>query len=298
VYLSENGGDFIDNLPDSTHYADKGVRGLSKQLWNLYSELYRDEYETLISGIENVELSEHDPVELADYGRKARLIINKLKSSDRWAGALDRTADIFQKIMKKAARLELGRANLSAKVDESELNEWVQQHLAEFAAQVQSTTRSEIRDFVAAKLSDGKELPEIVQAAREHFSEFPQWKADRLVRTEVRDVYNNGTLLAAQAAGVKKVQAADGSGGDTDPECAERDGRVYDLSDALNEREHPNGTLSWRIIPATNFSIQRYERDDDQPRAHYETSTQTVYLSDDLSRDEEREYLKAVVEAL
>jgi hypothetical protein len=37
--------------------------------------------------------------------------------------------------------------------------------------------------------------------------------------------------------------------GDEDDECASRDGQTYDLAEALDISDHPNGTLDW--VPVT-----------------------------------------------
>src|SRR5690606_36425325 len=87
---------------------------------------------------------------------------------------------------------------------------------------------------------------------RAHFDMFSQWRADRVVRTEIARAYNMGVLLAAEDAGVQQVQAIDAQLGPerSDPHCIERNGKVFSIADAFKEQldEHPNGTLQWRIL--------------------------------------------------
>lgn len=308
IILAESGNDFLDSLPDSPHYQDKAVRGLARQLWNVYSDLYRDEYATAIEALEagDVEASGEstdDQVQLAAKDaieRAARLIAN-WSGSGKWRNALERSRDIFSNLAKRASRLELKRANLSAQVDEDEMNEWVREHLADVAEKIARTTRGEVQNFIAARLSEGvTDRQEIARMARDHFEDFPDWKTDRLVRTEVRDVYNAATLLAAQAAGVSTVQAIDAQFTDqTDADCVDRDGKLFNVTEAFQQDEHPNGTLAWKILPATNLSVERVEDVGiDGAIGRYDSESETIYLAESASEEDERAYLKLIGNAL
>lgn len=281
IYLSESGAAFIDNLPETTHYTDKTTRSLARQLWTMYRDLYRDEYESAFDALGN--LSE---LTLAESDEKNYL--SEWNGSRKWLATLSKTRDIFKKILARAAKVELKRAKLTASINDDEADQWVKDHLAEFAAQVAQTTRSEINNFVAKKLEEGIiERDEIISLARQHFNSFPDWKADRLVRTEVRDVYNQATLMAAAAA-EKDVQAIDGD----DESCAERDGKIFKVTDAVKEKEHPNGTLAWRILPVSLSIV----RSDDIAGAEFDDGTLT--LSDSLDPKIEASILKSVVDSL
>ena len=221
--------------------------------------------------------------------------------SSRWAPTLHRTKDIFSSVFNRAAKLELGRSKLSGQLDADDVQSWINDHIAQFASEVATTTRTEMRDFVAVQLSENPQidLKDLTQRAREHFVDFPDWKSDRLVRTEVRDVYNAATAYAAKAAGVTTLQAIDAQHGTTDQECMDRDGQFFSVDDALREREHPNGTLAWRIIPsAANLSIEHRPDLDDGVLGYYDADTTTIILAENLSREDESAYLKAVGEVL
>lgn len=299
IHLADTGTQFIENLPASPHYEDRAVKGFARQLWNTYHGLYQDEYDRLIGALDEggFELSDEQGVELAvgDFRERASRIVQRLPGSQLWQAAFQRTRDVFDAIAKRAYRIELSRANLRALFDDDQWSEWRDEHVADVAGRVADTTRRELRDFIASRLDAGAtDIQQIAQEAREHFAPFPSWKADRLVRTEVRDVYNAATLISARAAGVNTVQASDADTGDSDAECMERDGRLFTVDEALREREHPNGTLAWRILPVTLSVV----RTDDVNGARWHEEENTLLLSNDLDRDRERAVMKTVADYL
>jgi hypothetical protein len=305
VIFSTNGTQFIENLPDTPHYTDKTIKGFARQLWLLYHDLYADEYESALKALGQVNFSEitDDVVELAspkDFLDRATKLIADWQQSKRWPATLTRTKEIFQKILNRASKIEGGKAKLSDRPGVDDIEGWVSDHIAEFAAEVASTTRTELRDFVASELADNPNISQddLIQRAREHFVNFPDWKADRLVRTEVRDVYNAATALTAQAAGATTLQALDARHGPTDKFCEDRDGQLFSIPEALREREHPNGTLAWRIIPATNLSIEHVEEISEGVLARYDPLTETIFLTNDLPADSQKDYISAVLDAL
>ncbi len=297
IVLAES-DEFMENLPPTPHYEDKTVRALTRQLRNQYRDLYRDEYNTLIDAFESgeeIELSDKndDDVELA-IAEATDFV--KGVASKLWNRTIERTQDIFTKIGKRAAKVELGRSKIKAKLSQEELDAWIAQRIPEFAAKVAETTRSEVREFIAGKMREGiTDRAELARLAREHFDEFPEWKADRVARTEVRNIYNAGTLLAAKAAGMELVQATDALRGKTDEHCEERDGKVYTINEAFLEPEHPNGTLGWRIVPIS-LSIDRVKEIASGEGAVYDAETHTLTLAEDVDESTERLILKSVVD--
>jgi hypothetical protein len=71
------------------------------------------------------------------------------------------------------------------------------------------------------------------------------YRAEVIARTETMNAYNQSALLGYREFRVREVQAIDG---DTDADCANRNGRVYPVDDALSISDHPNGTLDWAPI--------------------------------------------------
>lgn len=295
IELSLNGTDFIEHLPNSVHYADNAVKGLSRRLWNVYKGLYADEYDSILShiadGSEPVTLADDDPAAAAHE------LIATAPLSEKWPDALNLTDNLLGKIMRRAARVEIARTNLRLPLAQvsDEFKDWLSERIATYAPIVADTTRTEIRDFMAAQIDEGTtDRTELVRLARENFADFPKWKADRLVRTEVRDAYNAATLTSATAAGATQVQCLDGNSDDPASDSLRRDGRIFSITEAEKETEHPNGTLGWRILPTTltiNYS-------DDADGAAFDKTHGILTLANDLASETERRILKTVVGAL
>lgn len=92
-----------------------------------------------------------------------------------------------------------------------------------------------------------RRIRELVPAGR--FTEAgPAYRAKLIARTETIQAQRMSALKAyAEADTVRAVIAYDGRLGETDAECAGRDGQEFGFADAEAEsaNEHPNGTLSW-----------------------------------------------------
>lgn len=70
-------------------------------------------------------------------------------------------------------------------------------------------------------------------------------RAETIARTETALSYNRAALDGYREFNVKRVLAYDGDG---DPECAARNGREFEVSDAFGIADHPNGTLDWAPV--------------------------------------------------
>ena len=252
VTLADSGTDFILNLPGTSHYADNAIKGFARILWNLYRDLYRDEYETAAASIATVVTLSDDDLALSNEDR-VKALLARWKGSQKWDNVLVRSRDLFKSIMKRATKIELGRLRKPSGVSDDEVEGWITSHLPEMLAKAAETIRSEVTTFLDGRVNEGMVDPqELASAVREHFSTFPDWKTDRLVRTEVRDLYNSATLLAASSNGIRRVMALDNQGPQSligDPECMNRHGHVYSTTDAWTQTDHPNGTLAWRMVP-------------------------------------------------
>lgn len=300
IFLSAHSAEFLSNLPDTPHYQDRQIKRLAKELWDQFSVLLNDEYATALHVIEEDD-SEEGQVELANtFKDRATRMIRGWEQSKLWPAVLDKSKDIMQRIMERAAQIELRRGKQTpTKLSQRERDEWIQDHLADAAAKIAETTRTEVRDYIARQIESGiTDRKEIARRVRDHFSDFPNWKTDRIVRTEVRDVYNVATLLAAQSAGIEAVQAVDAQNSlDTDQDCKDRDGKLFHVLDALKEDEHPNGTLAWRI-PAVNLSIEVQPELEGNRLAQYDKDRNIVVFAQSTTEIQRNEFLKMVVEKL
>jgi hypothetical protein len=305
VVFADSGSQFVENLPKSPHYEDKTVRGFARQLWTMYRDLYRDEYESAIETLldENadaVEASDED-LALADFTGRAARLISKWQGSKLWPNTLSRSLDLMGNIMRRAAKVELMRtksrpAGSNPSIPADDMDGWLRDHIATFASKVAETTRTEVRDFIAKRLEEGvTDRKDLADEARKRFGDFPDWKADRLVRTEVRDLYNAATLFAAQSIGVDRVQALDAQvlGEDTDDDCINRNGRIFSVKQAFREDEHPNGTLAWRMVPV-ELAIEKA----DIEGAEYNEDENLLTLSNKLDDEVERRILMTVLDRI
>jgi SPP1 gp7 family putative phage head morphogenesis protein len=294
IYLSDSSSSFVERLPSTHQYHDSAVRRSARELWQEWYTLYGEEYRSFADF-----LAEQDAVEFADIPETVRKQARKLvkaweENNDRLGKVLDRTTGIYKKVMDRAAKLESKRAKLDGTPDEAALEQWITNHAAEFVSNVSFTTREELTDFIATRINAGMtDVKALATEVREHFNEFPGWKADRLARSEIRDAYNAATLLAAQANGVDSVQAIDGT---DDPICKERNGKIFNITDAFLEREHPNGTLGWRILPV-ELSWRYADDDFDMPEGVnglWDKDTNTVIFSQAVTDEERSEFLLTV----
>jgi hypothetical protein len=78
-------------------------------------------------------------------------------------------------------------------------------------------------------------------------------RAETISRTETALSYNRASLDAYKEFRVSRVLAYDG---DTDADCAARNGREFDIDDAFSIADHPNGTLDWAPVIDVGKSYQ------------------------------------------
>lgn len=120
---------------------------------------------------------------------------------------------------------------------------------------INETTRRKLADAIARALEAGDSPLDLADAIEgigaadlieriglDPTTLFSELRAETIARTELMDAYNGAAIGAYGDAGVRYVQAIDGDG---DPECRDRDGQTYSITDAGSIEDHPNGTLDW-----------------------------------------------------
>lgn len=174
--------------------------------------------------------------------------------------ALQDATDAMLQLAEWAAQREMKELNLDIEWEtkNSDISDWMKLHGAELVRNVTESTRNELRNLIATELATDHLPEQIAQEIENKFEQWPGWKAERIARSEARDAYNAGTLLAAQKSGITHARASDASGGKnlhTDIECIERNGQIFTVQQALTIQDHPNGTLAWTPLPSDyNFS--------------------------------------------
>jgi hypothetical protein len=306
IHLAED-SDFISRLPKSRHYEDKAVLTATRQIrqrWhNEYKEIYND-FATFISkqNLGELALAEDDTTDSL-----ANRIVNKWKyPRKRIETLLSDTESLVKKIMARAAEREIRRIRL--KPDWEPSSEQVAQFLedrgAQYVSAIDDTTRDELKTFLANQIRQGLSVDQIATAIREHFSDFPGWKADRVARTEVQTAYNFATLTAGERVGIKVVQARDSQLGEerSDPDCIARNGRFFTIGDAMSEvlTEHPNNTLEFILTKRENLSVVHVDQmpEGEESLANFDSENGMIYIQKNIPDSVEQNYLIALGDTL
>lgn len=298
---------FLADLPDTPHFSDRQVRTAALALRKAFASSYREQYNDFASYLDKltaIELADDD----SDIFSEDKALKLAKKIVDAWTmpvKALDKMKEAALRLLKVAARrssdIESKKAKIKADVSDDSLDEWTNERVGQLITSVQGTVRDNLIAFVSSRIEAGVQPKQLAQEIKVHFSDFPDWQAQRVARTEIKMAYNVGTIMAARSAGIDKVQAHDASDGDdasTDKECQERHGKIFNLEKALveNEKEHPNGTLYFSVVPDAELSVQYVS--DAEDMAWYDPESHTAYLSEDISREDESQYLLMLTEAL
>lgn len=286
----------LAGLPKSRHYADRAVLAQTRLVRKLWFNLLTAQYEDFAAHVGKLDLAE-------DEGKRADKIVGAWRLvSSKYAAAVKGLSSALTAIFARAGALELSASKLDPKLfdpTDKTMADWVKTNVGAMVRQVEDTTRRQLATYLSAQLDAGRSAEEIAAGLREHFAEFPAWRADLIAREETRRFYNAATLFAAESAGAKQVQALDAQDGPSDPECERRHGRLFKISEAWSEsgREHVRGTLSWRIVPANiELSLRYSERgESDGVAARVDPEEGVVHLVEGLAPDVEGRYLEQAV---
>lgn len=132
------------------------------------------------------------------------------------------------------------------------INEAVRKVLTDGGARItgiNGSTRDRVMAVVQRTVIDGiargagpAEVANDLEDALADPSLFGEYRAELIARTETMLAYNAAALTTYTGYGVERVQAIDG---DTDEECAARNGKEFTILEAAVIQDHPNGTLDW-----------------------------------------------------
>ena len=145
------------------------------------------------------------------------------------------------------------------------------------------TARDDVNLYFSETDQEGE--TDIKEMAREHFLNYPEWRASSETIKEMRDNYNVETIFAAKAEGSDLLVAFD----DQDEEI---DGQMFTVDEALSLTSLPKSMIYWRPLPF-NFEIDRSQ--DVRGGAMWDDETMTLNLSDSISPEAEKKILKTVV---
>lgn len=273
IYLSSSDS-FLQSLPKIPPYEDVAVRSAAMQMRKLMMDRYKNQITSLANQIRNktiLKLAEpegeqpqqHKPGLGAGAAKIAAAGAVAAWLSDQAVGlpaVSARLKDILGRIVGAAGRRELKLANLDSNVyDPSVLEKWVDKYTDKNLSLMDHTTQDVFKDFLEKQLQENSHPDVVAQQLEDHFADLPITYSGRAVRAQVRDAYNKGMLQAGLDAGIDQVMAHDASDGTnptTDKKCVLRNGRVFNLSDAMKETEHPNGSLHWSYLNTQNLSVE------------------------------------------
>lgn len=240
------------------------VDAIAERLRGLSQQMYGDLFDTAADALEDedtIELGITDAVSslMGRIGRAVR---------DRIGNWRDRLQGEHASMYHAAGLAELHRLGLSGEswdVGRDEVQEWAREHAGELVKTIERTVVEQtVRPWLTKALSeagygaapDGIPVStyELSAQLRDKFANYPQWMAERLVRTESMRGYNLSAADMWERVGVIEVEEYDGLGGktgQTDEHCLARNGRVVTLEEFREDtlKEHPNGTLG--AVPVT-----------------------------------------------
>lgn len=273
IQLSDDAS-FMSKLPNVEIWETRDMKAATTKLQASWARYYANAYSDFANHVERMGatamLSAQTPPQNSNTARNiaagvltyvaakqvAQTIVDTWQApTEALLSVTELTGSLIKKVIGLASKLETKRAKINTvDLTEEDVSTWSSERLGHLVATTDSTVRTELTNFVADRIMEGKDPKQIAKDITEHFHDYPQWKADRVARTEAQTAYNTGTIFTAQAAGIPELLAHDASDGadqTTDEECINRDGKKFDHAAALreNEDEHPNGSLYFTLIP-------------------------------------------------
>src|SRR4051794_29569793 len=311
LQLSES-EDFLSSLPGSVHYNDKSVRALMLQLRKLWQGHMRELYPDLAKHINSTTL------QLADEPRKAKITITKKKataeanriikewevSSSRLSQLAEQSRKLLQKISIRSAKVNAKKANITIKLDDELFDEWVEGQVGRLVRSVHRTVNDEVRNFLVNEIRDGHDSKTIATNLSAHFSDITVSKADTIARSEARDAFNAGTLIAGEQAGLKYVRASDGE--EFDDKCRKRNGKLFTINEAWRESSaantHPRCQLGFELIARADFSVENVnempEHAPEDADAWFDDSTSTAFVVREADIEATDRWLGSLIDVL
>lgn len=327
ITLAESDG-FMNELPDTPHYRDAGVRSAIVRLRRLFVDRYSEQYDSFAKFLEGQQLHLAEPQQATSQGlskqdaqRIAGLIVASWAASKApgIAGspleaiavpesAAAKTAGLIGKIALSGGAGALKGARLDADdFGAGVLSPWISQRVGTALSSVDDTVKDEAQNWLENELQSSTDSHAVAAAAREHFSGFPATHSDRVALTEGSEALNRGTLEALRLAGVEQVQAHDASDGTdlkTDTPCLQRDGKIMPIQQALGETlQHPRCTLHFSAVQTSKFSTERVKEIPAEVAAEgaqvgYDAHKEILYLLEDVDPERERLYLNMLGDQL
>lgn len=157
----------------------------------------------------------------------------------------------YRSIALDQAATEAEKYDLEFNPDNPFVDRWFTRYVGERITQISETTRDVLREELQSSLEDGhadsmQELAGRLRDSVENSSAFSASRTVTISRTETAIAYNHGALLTYDQNGISEVEVSDG---DEDEDCAEADGQIWSVDDAMEEpTAHPNCVRSFAPV--------------------------------------------------
>lgn len=114
---------------------------------------------------------------------------------------------MFEALAVRFSNEFLEEAGLTLTVNlQSRMQEWIASHTADLITQVDSTTKTIIRDVISEQVQQRSSVSQIKDALTSKFAEFAPWRADMIATTEVTQIMGESQLEAAKQAGIDSIE--------------------------------------------------------------------------------------------
>lgn len=309
----------LNSFPKTPPYQDATVRTAAVQMRKLLRDRYKGQISSFANQIRNktvLKLAQPEEPQPSKPGLGAgaakiaaagAVAAWTAEQAAGFAPVAAKLKEIIGRISGAAGKKELKLAQLDPAVfNPDDLEKWAGDYAVDNLAQMDQTVQEQFKEFLEQQLMINAHPDAVAQAIEDHFSDLPETHSTRAVRAQTRDAYNEGMLQAAEDAGIDQVMAHDASSGtnlNTDPKCIKRNGKVFSVSAARKETEHPNGTLYWTYLNTSNLSVEITDEIPDSLEltdnmmAGYDETSETLFIKK-LAKSSEDKYMIALGERL
>jgi uncharacterized protein with gpF-like domain len=154
-------------------------------------------------------------------------------------------------------------------------SEWALPYGGQLITNIDATTRDTINALVSDTMANpDASLDDLQAAISANFSDFSDYRAEMIARTETSIAAANGDIAGFRDTGVNYVEISDGT--DFDQECSDADGQVWSIDYYEdNVSEHPNCGRSASAISdeeALSRGVDQGDEPDQTPDQPAETA--------------------------
>lgn len=166
-------------------------------------------------------------------------LVARIKRSEAWTAFKEQITAILEEASGRSAASGVMHSGLAPE-DDIDYDALVKSvvHRPEGIRGIIATLRDRVVNKIKETRESNGERHEFEAAVRSAITDWKDSQALTIADTELTNAYNEGTISAAEAAGINEVYVTDGD--DFDEPCIDANGQVWDLATARSNRiEHP-----------------------------------------------------------